>query len=498
MRIFFSGGVQNLVRAAMLAAFTFLAVGATFGQSTSAPASSGETPEDPFTVEWLIGDSVSLSNQKYPEVESAIQRFKNGDVAGAKEFLDAAFKKNPKLPPTEVSLSKMFFVARDVERGRMLLEAAITTTPADPEAYLLLADQSFAEGRTAESHAMFTMAQSMVNKFNDSPKRRRNFDIKVLAGLAAVQERRQQWSAAETLLKKWLEFDPDSVAAHQRYGVVLYKLNNSAQALAEFAKCRKLQATYQHPQVTLGQLYYQEGKKDEAKQAFEKAYAEEPANETTARSYAEWLIQQNELEKAQTVSTELRKKAPESTNAILLDGLVAKMRSDRKAAEDAFMKVIVLDPSNARATDLLALLLAESTNVKDKERALSYAQNNAQRFAQSTKAQVTLVWVLNQLNRTKESDEMLGRILQAGGQLDADSIYLVSRILVAKGKKAEALTTLKQVLSQSAAAFLYRKEAEKLVKDLETEGVKPSAVGVPGAPPAAAPPTTPPAAPPAK
>ncbi len=66
-----------------------------------------------MTAEVLIGQAVSLSNQSYPDVENAIQRFRNGDVQGARVFLEKAKVKHAKLPPPDVTLAKMQAFARN-------------------------------------------------------------------------------------------------------------------------------------------------------------------------------------------------------------------------------------------------------------------------------------------------------------------------------------------------------------------------------------------------
>ncbi len=466
------------------------------GQSptgTTAPA-----PVDPFTVKNLIGDAVSLSNQQYPEVESAIQRFKNSDVVGAREYLVQAKTKYPKLPPVDLLLAKLMVFNRNGEQARALLEQTVTNQASDPEAYLLLADLAFAEGRTTEAQALFEKATGLVQAFNENEKRKQAFQIRVLAGTSAVHERRQQWNEAIALLAKWAALDPESAAAHTRLGITQFRLKKPAEALAEFKKARELEPTSAHPNIMLGQLFTQEQSLDQARKEFEQAYKEDQKNEATARAYAEWLIQQNELDKAQAVAAAMRKNAPQSVAALMLDGLVAKMRNDQKAAEEALTKVLSLDPSNAGATNLLALILSESTNPAQQEKALRYAQMNAERFATNSQANITLAWILAKLNRPAESDAFLTKAVQAGN-LNADSAYLVARILVQKGQKENAAKALEQVLAQAGAGmFMYRKEAEALLKELG--GTAPGPQAAPGAaPPAAqgaatAPAATPPAA----
>jgi hypothetical protein len=98
---------------------------------------------------------------------------------------------------------------------------------------------------------------------------------------------------------------------------------------------------------------------------------------------------------------------------------------------------------------------------------------NAERFGTNSQANITLAWILQKLGRSAESDAFLQKAVQ-GGQLNADSAYLVAKILVAKGQKENALKALEQVLQQAGAGmFMYRTEAEALVKELG--GTVPSA-----------------------
>lgn len=450
----------------------------------AAPAGTGQpVAQDPFTVKNLIGDSVSLSNQQYPEVESALQRFKNSDVVGAREYLVQAKQKYPKLPPVELLLAKLMVFNRNGEQARALLEQTVTNHPTDPEAYLLLADLAFAEGRTTEAHALFEKAKGLVDAFTENEKRKQAFQIRVLAGTSAVHERRQQWNEAIALLTKWTELDPQSAAARTRLGITQFRLKKPAEALAEFKKARELDPNTAHPYVMLGQLFTQDQNLEQARKSFEQAYKEDGKNEATARAYAEWLIQQNELEKAQQVAAAMRQNSPQSVAALMLDGLVAKMRNEPAAAEESLTKVLSLDPSNAGATNLLALILSESTNPAQQEKALRYAQMNAERFAGSSQANITLAWILAKLNRGAESDNFLNKAVQAGN-LNADSAYLVARILVQKGQKENAAKALEQVLLQAGQGmFMYRKEAEALLKELGGKLPQvPPAAGAPAAP----------------
>lgn len=442
-------------------------------QDTSSPTTEsleGKKPRNLLTTENLIGTAVSLSNRSYPEIDSAIQRFRNGDVQGAIDYLDQAKEKYPKLPPTDITLAKMQLAARNGNAVRFLLERVAVEHPDDPEALLLLADQAFMGGRTTEALALFEMADPLVQKFTGNEKRKKNFQIRVMAGRSAVAERRGQWDEAYQLLNKWVESDPDSAAAHQRLGVALFKLKKNSEALKEFNKAREINPDIDHPFVIMGQLFSREGDKANAKKAYEKAYKENLADAKVAQAYAEWLIQEDDLDEAQAVAAKLRELTPDSVTALLLDGIVAQMQGNTDRAEKALQRVLSLDPSNATATNILALLLIASDDNADRERALRYAQVNAERFENNVQANITLGWVLYKLKRGAEATAALQKGAQAG-QLQADSAYLVAKIMSEQeGQQDKAAQALEQVLNQKTGLFLFRREAQKLLDELKSGG----------------------------
>jgi tetratricopeptide (TPR) repeat protein len=418
-------------------------------------------------IEALIGTSVSLSNQQYPEIEQAIVRFRNNDAEGTLDFLKKAKEKYPKLPPVYVILAKLQVMAQNTQGAYNLLELQVAEDPIDPEAYLLLADQAFAGNRTAEAEALFEKAAPLVEKYTGNEKRKRDMQIRVLAGKAAVHERRAKWDKALELLKQWVGIDSDNAMSHARLGVTLFRLDKAKEAYDEFTKARKLNKEMPNAYASLGQLFTQTNDIENARKSFERAYSEDKSDPNTVRAYAEWLLQQNELDKAQTIAGELRKLTPDSPLAVLLDGVVALMKGEKDKAEEAFLKVLSLDPSNARANDLLALMLIESPDKADQDRALSYADNNVARYPQNSQANITKGYVLYKLGKMPEANEAL----QVGsrGQLQTDSAYLIARIMADQKKTTEARQALQQVLDQKQGLFIFRKQAQELMDSLSKE-----------------------------
>jgi Tfp pilus assembly protein PilF len=255
-------------------------------------------------------------------------------------------------------------------------------------------------------------------------------------------------------------------------GVALFKLKKNPEALKEFNKAREINPDVGHPFVVMGQLFSQDGDKANAKKAYEKAYKENMADAKVAQAYAEWLIQEDDLDEAQNVAAKLRELTPDSVTALLLDGIVAQMQGNTDRAEKALQRVLSLDPSNATATNILALLLIMSEDNADRERALRYAQVNAERFENNVQANITLGWVLYKLKRGAEATTALQKGAQAG-QLQADSAYLVAKIMSEQeGQQDKAAQALEQVLNQKTGLFLFRREAQKLFDELKSGGAK--------------------------
>ncbi|MCH2114154.1 MAG: tetratricopeptide repeat protein [Pirellulales bacterium] len=448
--------------AAIVAALASITAMVCHAQST-VPAA-----QDPLTPAYLIGDALSVSGKTFPEIEDAITRFRNEDGSGALEILMLAVKENPKLPPATLLLARMQSLTGNGPAVRGLLERTVLEHPDDPESYLILADQAFQANRTTESDALFHFARPLVEKFTANLKRKRNFQVRILAGSSAIAERRGQWDKSHQLLTEWIESDPENVGAHRRLGLTLFKQEKHKEALREFSKARELSSELGHPYIVMAQLYHNAGDKEMAQKFFDRAYKEEPQDVTTAHSYADWMIYQGKLEEAQAIAKSLLDQDANAAPALLLDGMIAHMQGDRSRCEQSLQKLLVLEPAHAQAADMLALMLIESDQVEDQERALSYAEMNAGRFPDNAQANITKAWVLYKLGRKSEAQQSLTQGTKGGGPMLADSRYLIARIMVAEGHRQKALGVL-QAKAVSPGFNIFRKESQQLQEELKGE-----------------------------
>jgi tetratricopeptide (TPR) repeat protein len=429
------------------------------------------------TTQTLIGDAVSEIGNKYPDIDEAIKRFSNRDFLGARTFLETAKRKDNSLPPTDLLMAKLYFLAGDEPAGRNALEATVATSPNDPEVFLILANSALQQGRTVEAEALYDKALSLTEKFSDNAKRKRNFEISARRGRAAVSERRRNWAAAASDLKALLKVDPDNPNAHYRLGAALFMQAKTPQEFKagydEFVAAKKLdkEKTISNPYVSAALWYDQLGKKAEAQTAFDRAVAEDKTNPSTMASYAEWLIRSGSVDKAEAALAEARKGSPSSLQILILSGVAARMAKKMKPAEDYFLQALSISPSNGAVLNQLALLLSDQADKEKQERALQFALINSKINPQNSEAQITLSWVLYQMGRLAEANAAFADGFRLGmGNLSPDSSFLVAKMLIDQNRTDSAKTILTNALeNDNPGIFVNKQDAQALLASLDSK-----------------------------
>jgi tetratricopeptide (TPR) repeat protein len=431
-----------------------------------------------ITQQMLIGDAVSETGPKYAEVDQAIQRFANRDVPGATLLLEAAKRKDPALPPTDVTLAKLYFMSNNAAAGRASLEKTAMEIPSDPEPYVILAEQANQQGRFIEAEALYDKAIGVIDKFSDNPKRKRNFQLAARDRRAGIYERRRDWANAAKDLQELIKVDPDNAGAHYRLGRALFMQKQYPAGYKEFeiARAKDKQKTLPSPDVAAALLYDQLAQvadtKDagelqkKAQQFFDRAMSASKSEPATLVAYGQWLIKNGNIEKADAVLTEARKANPEVLNILVLSGIAARMKKQLKPAEDLFMEALRISPANTDTLNQLALLLIDQADPAKQQRALEFAGINSRLNNESADAQVTLAWVLYQLRRNADAEQALRNGIQLSGNLSPDSRYLVAKMLTDRNP-----TMAKQLLQQAlenetGLIFVNRQEAKAMLDSM--------------------------------
>lgn len=421
-----------------------------------------------ITTQMLIGDAVSEVGSRYADVDEAIKRFANRDFLGARQFLESAKRKDPTLPPSDLTLAKMYFAANNGQAGRAALEKTAMENPGDPEAYLLLADAAAREGRMIEADALYDKGLALTEKFTENPRRKRNFEIRGRTGRAFVSQQRKKWDAVVEDMQALLKTDPENAMGHYRLGAALFMQKKYREGYAEFQEAKKFDKNkaLPNPAVAAALMYDQLKMNAEAQKAFEQAVKTDGTDASSMTAYAQWLIKTGSLQRAEEVLDQARKANPDSLNLLILSGVAARMNNRMKPAEDYFVQAWGISPANVEVLNQLALLLIDQQDQAKRERAMQFARISSTLSSQSADAQMTLAWVYYQLGLIGDADAALQRAVQLGN-LSPDSRFLIAKILVDQKKADQAKPVLQAAVDEEyQGIFINRQAAQALLETL--------------------------------
>ncbi len=167
-----------------------------------------------FTAEQLLANAGVQSGPDYQSVAEAFTRFDKQDFPAAQAMLIAAKQKHPELPPGHLMLAELLLSRNQFSMGRRELELTTVSDPTDPEAFLLLGEMAAQDGRFAEANLVFDHVRKLADGSYGATQVRKNKLLgRTFAGLAAVNESRQNWAEAQSYLAEWLNLDPQNAAA---------------------------------------------------------------------------------------------------------------------------------------------------------------------------------------------------------------------------------------------------------------------------------------------
>ena len=423
------------------------------------------------TVQTLIGRAVT-DDTHTAEVNNAITRFRDRDFDGARNVLERIHAEDPKVPPPGVMMATLWMAANQMPAARRDLDITAWKFPDDPEAYLILGDLDFQERRVTEAALLFERATELTAKFEANAKRKRDFQIRCEAGTAAVCESRGEWDEALAHIQKWVEIDPDSAGARQRLGNTLFQLERADDALEAFKEARKLDPTLRQPEMLLASLYDQVKKADEARELVVAAVKAAGDDVGVRIAAANWFLVHGDVAAARENAEAAMELDPKNLEGRLVSGTIARVSRDFATATRFFEEAHAQSPRSYPASDSLALVLAESEDKDDVQRALEIAETNFAMVKDNNQLQIpaatTMAWVYYKLGRMADAEKILAQVAQ-NNALNADGAYYIARILVDKGEKEQAKRLLEQVMANEAM-FASRGVAEELLETLKDVG----------------------------
>ena len=415
------------------------------------------------TVETLTGSAEV--GPHFQDVEDAIGRFQARDAEGARRLLGEARKKTPRLAPAEVMLSILFYSIGQQQQANSELERAIKQEPKDPEAYLVLGDLSFREGRITEAQLLFQHGLKLAEEYSGPQRRKKELTARAHAGAAAVFEKRQQLKEARPHLEAWAKLEPEKSAPHQRLARALFEAGSRKEAYSELQAAAKADKTVLQPEIMLASFYHTAGDKAKAEEWI-KAASRRSKSTLTEVSVAQLLWQMGQNKAAETHADAAVRAEPSNFDANMVRGMVARMVKDYDTAQRYFERAHLLSPSNTQPLRLLALVLIEQKDDAAKKRALDYAEALV-RAGRSIESASTLGWVQYKLGRNSEAERSFQPVF-AAGQMNPEVAFFAAHVARDQGR-TDVASKLLDFAVATDQPFAYRDEAEKLKGKMKTQ-----------------------------
>jgi tetratricopeptide (TPR) repeat protein len=455
------------------------------------PAMIGSVSAAPLATDEVLPTSPEddATKKEYKEIKDAAAKFQARDFEGALTLLDQAHAKYPELPPGQLILAQFFLQAAKGTGGqaqnqllalfRNNLEQTVSKHPGDPEAYLFLGDMAFAQGRVTEAELLFQKADTLNQAMDAADVRKADLHKRCLAGNATIFEARGNLPEAVKLLTEFATAAPDNPIAHYRLGQVQFKNKEARSAFDSFKKAVGLKAEMGPAGLIMARLFEQQANVPPGNAAAKKsaddwiAYSlkqgeKDPAAQLgVARLYWDRDDVANAKKHAQTAL----QLSPDSRDAKLILGLIARYEKDLPGAEKTFEEIYKLDPANFAAANQFVITLVDQEDESKKGRALAVAEANwkdHQATSAAPTAAATLGWVYYRLGRSDDAQKMLNVALQAGrGNISGDTAYYVAKLYADNNKPEEAKKLLEDTL-KGKGPFPYRAECQALLDQVSS------------------------------
>lgn len=400
------------------------------------------------------------------ELDQAAKALREGRADEALRLIREGARNHADWPPPRLILARMYFAIGQNVPGRQALEATVVEEPDNPDVILTFASVNLNEGRLHDTQLNCEKALTLADQLPADSTKARNIRKEAYAGLAGVDENRGQWDQARGHLRAWLEIDPKSGAARQRLGRALFHLGRKDEAFAEISRGRKDDPKLDPAALTMALLSAQAGDVRAAGDWYDRAIQAEPDTLVARVSYARWLIEQGEYDRAGTQAGEAARIDPASRETPRLRGQIAWRKRDFPAAEAIFEKLHQDSPNDVGVACLLALSLAEQESSAKRAHGLELAETNA-RTTTTAETLSTLARAQYRSGKLDDCEKTLTQASAAGqGQISADTAYFAARLMADRGRVDQARGILKSIVALPAGSYVYRQEAEELFKKL--------------------------------
>lgn len=399
------------------------------------------------------------------EEQKAREAFRNGKVDDALKALEAAAKANPGMSPSRVIVSRWFLEAGQGQLARSHLERAAAEDPDHPDVYLTNASYALREGRVTDAALSCQAALDKSALPRWTPDARKRYQRDARLGLVAVYEVRGHFKAAREVLRALIEADPNNPQHHRSMGRMAFLAGDPDAAFGELQAAFRLDPVGDPPELGMALLWGAKFDFTKAEEWHGKAAQAHGGLVRVHVEFARYLLARGRLDAAKAHLAAAQKLDPKGRDVRAIAGLAARHEKNYPTAVAIFEELVRDHPTYGFATGNLALALAESADPTQRRRALDLAELYVKQNPQAADGYAVLGYCLYKNGRLVDAEKALALALSPG-QVSPDTAYFAARVLADRGNGTEAQRLLKLAL-ESKDAFVFRKDAETLLADLQ-------------------------------
>ena len=394
------------------------------------------------------------------EAVEAKRLFHEGEIEKALEVLREGSKKNPRLPPAEIGIARLFLSEGNAAKCRQFLEAAGSKSREHPELYFSWGELALAEGRRTDALVHFEKGASLPAPNGWSPADRDRLRILCYFGRATIEEQRGDWLAASGALAAAAALDPKNTQLMVRQALAAFQLGDLEQASLLLNRRREIDPRAELPDLVLGRFYAGKPDVESAKKHIELAIAAEPADPQARIDLAIVHLLGNRLDDARKQASRAVQLGGAPRELKVLLGVLALQSKDYAEAEKIFRFLAERNPEDADAMNYLVQALAEQESPEKRQQAIRLGEANLRRRPQSADAAAALGWALLRGERAEEANKVLEDAMRRPG-IKAETAYIYARVLLAvRGKEAARdAKKLLEAATASSGLFLHRADA---------------------------------------
>ncbi|MDD3469898.1 MAG: tetratricopeptide repeat protein [Thermoguttaceae bacterium] len=472
--------------------------------ATADPAPADPAPADPAVGEQASGTAAGTATVVSEEpvdpnaaiMQEALQLFMQGDEAGAIAKADAYNQTQEVKIPSKVRIAVLALQLRNTTKARQLFHEVLKDEPTTPEPYIILADWNRGQGNLIEAQLLYEKGLSLVATQEDN-SRTKNSKIQALTGLAQIANTLDDFVALRSDADQLLAIDAENVAGLISLSTCLFESGDLEGSLAKLEEVKKVAPeALISPKVTISRSFQNKDDLDSARKWMIDAIKEDPKNVQIRLAAADWALQTNQLKQAVDQLDVALKLDPKSVDAIHARGITAMVQKEYSKAEALFRQADELSAGNPILRNDLVLSLAMQDDSLKKQEAVSMAQTNGQAHPNQAEAVGTFGWTLSRLGQSESAEKALSQACMSGSRVSENTWYFFARVMVDRGKKAQALEILNLPIIKDSKFFVMKADADELRTTLEKDPtLQKSAVMVPAASATPAPVATPAAVP---